>query len=52
MLKILSEPDIRERLNALAFTPIGDTRTQFAAYIKSELAKWSKVVKESGAKAE
>jgi tripartite-type tricarboxylate transporter receptor subunit TctC len=52
MLKILSEPDIRERLNALAFTPIGDTRAQFAAYIKSELAKWSKVVRESGAKAE
>jgi tripartite-type tricarboxylate transporter receptor subunit TctC len=52
MLKILSQPDIRERLNALAFTPIGDTRAQFAAYIKSELAKWSKVVKESGTKAE
>lgn len=52
MLKILGQPDIRERLNALAFTPIGDTRAQFAAYIKSELAKWSKVVKDSGAKAE
>lgn len=52
MVKILRQPDVRERFNTLAFTPIGDTRAQFAAYIKSELAKWSKVVKESGARAD
>ena len=52
MVKILSQPDVRERFNTLAFTPIGDTRAQFAAYIKSELAKWSKVVRASGARAE
>jgi len=31
---------------------VGDTREQFAAYIKSEIAKWGKAVKDSGAKAE
>ena len=52
MVKIINEPDVKERLAALAFTPVGDTRAQFAAYIKSEIAKWGKAVKESGAKAD
>jgi tripartite-type tricarboxylate transporter receptor subunit TctC len=52
MVRILGQPDVRERLNSLAFTPIGDTRVQFAAYIKSEIAKWGKVVKDSGARAD
>jgi tripartite-type tricarboxylate transporter receptor subunit TctC len=50
MVRILNQPDVKERLNTLAFTPVGDTRAQFAAYIKSEIAKWGKAVKESGAK--
>ncbi len=52
MVKIINEPDVKERLAALAFTPVGDTRAQFAAYIKSEIAKWGKAVQESGAKAD
>jgi tripartite-type tricarboxylate transporter receptor subunit TctC len=52
VVKIINQPDVRERLQTLAFTPIGDTRAQFAAYIKSEIAKWGKVVKESGARAD
>ena len=52
MVKILAEPDVKERLATLAFTPVGDTRAEFAAYIKSEIAKWGKAVKESGAKAD
>jgi tripartite-type tricarboxylate transporter receptor subunit TctC len=52
MLRILGEPDVREKLNTLAFTPVGDTREQFAAYIKSEIAKWGAAVKASGAKAD
>ena len=52
MVKILNQPDVKERLNTLAFTPVGDTRAQFAAYMKSEIAKWGKAVKESSAKAD
>ena len=52
MVKIINQPDVRERLQTLAFTSIGDTRPQFAAYIKSEIAKWAKVVKETGVRAE
>ena len=52
MKRILAEPDVRERLQTLAFTPVGDNRDQFAAYIKSEIEKWGKAVRESGAKAD
>jgi tripartite-type tricarboxylate transporter receptor subunit TctC len=52
MIKIINEPDVKERLAALAFTPVGDTRAQFDAFMKSEIAKWGKAVKDSGAKAD
>ncbi|MDB5811973.1 MAG: hypothetical protein JWN94_4095 [Betaproteobacteria bacterium] len=52
MVKIINEPDVKERLAALAFTPVGDTRAQFDAFMKSEIAKWGKAVKDSGAKAD
>ena len=52
MKRILAQPDVKERLQTLAFAPVGDSREQFAAYIKSEIEKWGKAVRESGAKAD
>ena len=52
MVKIINEPDVKERLATLAFTPVGDSRAQFTAFMKSEIAKWGKAVKDSGAKAD
>ena len=52
IVRLLNEPDVKERLNALAFTPVGSSRSEYAAFIKSEIAKWGKAIKESGAKAE
>jgi tripartite-type tricarboxylate transporter receptor subunit TctC len=50
LLKVARDPQIKERLEALAFdvtaAPLADT----AAYVKSELAKWGKVVRDVGAK--
>ena len=48
--KSLGSPEMRERLVAQGAEPVGDTPEQFGDYIKSELAKWAKVVKASGAK--
>jgi tripartite-type tricarboxylate transporter receptor subunit TctC len=48
----LEQPDVRERLAALAFDPVGGSAESFARYLKTELAKWAKVVKETGAKVE
>jgi tripartite-type tricarboxylate transporter receptor subunit TctC len=50
--KSLQNPDMRERLDALAFEPVGGSTQQFAAYVKAEIAKWGKVVREGNIKAE
>jgi tripartite-type tricarboxylate transporter receptor subunit TctC len=48
----LQSADMRERLVALAFDPVGGTSQQFSAYVKAEIAKWGKVVREGNIKAE
>src|SRR5688572_16293481 len=50
--KMLASPEVKEKLNQLAFNPVGDSRAEFAAFIKAVIAKWSRVAKESGAKAD
>jgi tripartite-type tricarboxylate transporter receptor subunit TctC len=48
----LLQPDFKERLDALAFDPVGGTPQQFADYVKVEIAKWGKVVRAGNIKAE
>ncbi len=50
--KMLASAEVKEKFNTLAFTPVGDSREQFAAFMKSEIAKWKKVARDSGAKAD
>lgn len=52
VLKFIASPEAQEKMQSLAFTPVGNSRAEFAAWIKSEIAKWSRVAKESGAKAD
>jgi tripartite-type tricarboxylate transporter receptor subunit TctC len=47
---ILKVPDVKSRLATQGADPIGSTPDQFDAFIKSEIAKWTKVVKENGLK--
>ncbi len=51
-VKILKQPDVVQKLDGLGFEIVGSTPEQFSAYIKSEITKWAKVVKASGAKPE
>jgi tripartite-type tricarboxylate transporter receptor subunit TctC len=48
----LSAPDLRERLSALGAEVVAGTPREFADYIASEIPKWSKVVRDSGARIE
>ncbi len=48
--KALQASDLRNRMIAEGAEFVGDTPAQFAAYIRSELDKWGKAVKASGAK--
>jgi len=50
IVKILNLPDVREKLVALGAEPVGDTPEQFSAYVKTEVVKWSDIVRKSGAK--
>ncbi len=50
--RVLKLPEIRERFIAQGADPVGSTPEQFAQYMRSETAKWARLVKASGAKAE
>ena len=44
--------DLTERMVKVGMEPVGSTPEQFDGFIRAEIAKWSKVVKASGAKVE
>ena len=52
LARIYATPDARDRLAALGAEPITMSPDQFAAAVRKELAKWAKVVKDSGARPE
>jgi tripartite-type tricarboxylate transporter receptor subunit TctC len=43
--RILKQPDVREKLEALGGEIVGSTPSEFSAYLKAEIAKWDKVAK-------
>lgn len=51
-IKIMRSADILERIAVLGYEPSTTTPQEFAAYIKSEIAKWGKVVKATGIRAD
>jgi tripartite-type tricarboxylate transporter receptor subunit TctC len=51
-VRAIASPDVRSRLAADGAELVGDTPEQVTAYLKSEIEKWGKAVKSSGAKPE
>ena len=49
LMKILAMPDVQQRFASEGFDIIANTPEQFAAQIKSDLAKWARVIRASGA---
>jgi tripartite-type tricarboxylate transporter receptor subunit TctC len=47
---IMQSSDMKARMTSDGLVPIGGSREQFAAHIKSEIAKWAKVISASGAR--
>jgi tripartite-type tricarboxylate transporter receptor subunit TctC len=48
LMQALRNPDVIKKLAAQGAIPLGSTPEQYAAYIKSELARWSGIVKQTG----
>jgi tripartite-type tricarboxylate transporter receptor subunit TctC len=46
----LRDKDVREKLEALTFEPVGGTPREFSEYVRKEVAHWGDVVKQTGAK--
>jgi tripartite-type tricarboxylate transporter receptor subunit TctC len=51
-VKALATPLVKERFASLGVQPVGSTPEQFAAVIREDLARWSKVIKAAGIKVE
>ena len=47
---IIAVPEVKEKLGALGFDPVNNTPEQFTIYVREEVTKWARVIKESGAK--
>ncbi len=52
VLRVFKLPDVVDKLKALGLQPWLTTPEELAAYQQKEIAKWAKVVKDSGAKAD
>lgn len=51
IIKIIALADIMEKMATLGFEPVGSTPDEAAALFKTEGAKWAKVIREAGIKA-
>jgi tripartite-type tricarboxylate transporter receptor subunit TctC len=52
VIKVLAAPEQKERITGLGYEVVGSTPEQFGAWIRSETAKWGKVIREQNITAE
>lgn len=50
LVAVLKQADVRERLAGMAIEPVGSSADELARHIASELPKWARVIKQSGAR--
>lgn len=48
LMKALQSSDVQKKLAAQGAIPLGSTPEEYGTYIKSELARWTKIVKHTG----
>jgi tripartite-type tricarboxylate transporter receptor subunit TctC len=51
-IRALNSPEVRQRLQDLGADPVGNMPEQYTVFMKSEIAKWDKVIKAAGIKSE
>jgi tripartite-type tricarboxylate transporter receptor subunit TctC len=48
--RAVRSPDLKDKMSAEGLQPVGNTPTEFSAYLRAEMAKWAKVVKAANIK--
>lgn len=48
IVRIVTAPDMREKLHEQGAEAVGDTPAEFAAFFRKQMAKWAKVIKDAG----
>ena len=48
VVKVMAMPDVREKLASMGFDPVASTPEQFADWIRSEIPRWGKVIRDAG----
>ena len=48
LVAFIHRPEIQDKMNALAITPLTSTPDELAAFIPAEIKKWAQVVKDAG----
>lgn len=48
--RVVALPEVKERLAAIGYTPVANTRDEFSAQIKRDVARWAKVIHDAGIK--
>jgi tripartite-type tricarboxylate transporter receptor subunit TctC len=52
LIRALALPEVRQRIAGDGAEPVGSSPAEFRAFMNADLAKWTRLVKESGAKLE
>lgn len=52
IVRALNAPDLRSKLIEAGADPVGSTPEEYTAFIKSEIAKWARVIQAAGIKGE
>jgi len=50
IMRVFNQQDVKEKYSTAGIETVGNSPEQFAAFIKSDTARWSKVIKDSGIK--
>jgi tripartite-type tricarboxylate transporter receptor subunit TctC len=50
--RLLKLDEVRQRLGNLGVEPAGGSPEQFSAYLRAEIAKWARTIKETGVRTE
>jgi tripartite-type tricarboxylate transporter receptor subunit TctC len=52
LVRILTSPEVRGKLEAIQFEVVAGTPEQFSQWIRAEIPRWGAVIKATGAKAD